>query len=229
MKIGSYQKCSLVDYPGKMAAVIYTQGCNWRCPYCHNRSLVIPSRFQPAVPEEDVFTHLQERRAELQAVVVTGGEPTVHADLPAFVRRARSLGYAIKLDTNGSRPAMLATLFNEGLLDFVALDVKGPLAHYSRFAGHPVDPGMIELSIQLVRTSGIEYELRTTLVGGLHADDDLKALAPLVTGARRFAVQNYRQPPVGTKNYEAYEPASRELFHTAGELLRDHVEEFIVR
>lgn len=229
MKIGSYQKSSFIDFPGRVAAVIYTQGCNWRCPYCHNRSLVIPSRFQPSIPVDDVLQHLVEHRTELNGVVVTGGEPTLQTGLASFLREARSMGYATKLDTNGSRPTVLATLFNDQLLDYVALDVKGPLACYSRFAGHAVDPGMIELSIELVRSSGIPYELRTTLVGGLHEPEDIRAMAPLVTGAQRFALQTYRQPSAGTKNYEAYSLPSPELCHAAGEALRDHVGEFIVR
>lgn len=229
MKIGGYQKCSLIDYPGKVAAVVFTQGCNWRCPFCHNRSLVIPARFQPAVPEEQLFAHLEQRRGQLDGVVVTGGEPTLQPGLAAFLRRVRALGYATKLDTNGSRPNVIAALLNEQLLDYVAMDVKGPLASYSRFAGHHVDTGTIELSIELIRTSGVSYEFRTTLVGGLHTEDDLRAMAPLVTGAKRYAVQGYRSPPTASKCYDNYRAPSSELFEAAETILRCHVDDFVVR
>jgi pyruvate formate lyase activating enzyme len=229
MKIGGYQKRSLVDFPGKAAAVVYTQGCNWRCPYCHIRSLVIPARFQPATPESDIIELLEQSRGIIEGVVITGGEPTVQIGLASFLRRVRSMGYLVKLDTNGSRPAILAGLFNEGLLDYVALDVKGPLSCYSRFTGRNVDPGMIELSIELVRTSGVPYELRTTIVGGLHDIRDIQAIAPLVSGSARYALQAYRPPAsngLPVKNLTAPDP---ELFHVAGELLRDHVGEFVIR
>jgi pyruvate formate lyase activating enzyme len=229
MKIGGYQKRSLTDFPGKVAAVVYTQGCDWRCPFCHVRSLVIPARFQPRIPEEDVFRALEYQHGETQAVVVTGGEPTLQYGLAPFLRRVRSLGFATKLDTNGSRPAVLAALFNEGLLDYVTMDVKGPIASYARFAGHSIDTGKIELSIELIRSSGVEYELRTTLVGGLHTPADIRAMAPLLFGAKRYAVQTYRCPPASTRTVNEFTPPGAELFHEAGECLRSHVDEFLVR
>ncbi len=228
MKIGSFQRCSRTDYPGKIAAVVYTQGCNWRCPYCHNRSLIIPARFQPSIPEEEIFAHLGSSIDQIDAVVVTGGEPTLQLDLADFLRRVKQLGYATKLATNGSRPGVLSALFEAQLLDFVALDLKGPLSSYERFAGLRVETGMVELSLELVRTSGVDYELCTTLVGGLHTPSDLQELAPLIHGARRYAVQSYRPAPAA-KGRSLLSVPGPGLFHDAGVLLRDHVDEFVTR
>lgn len=229
MKIGSYQKSSRTEYPGKTAAVVFTQGCNWRCPFCHNRALVVPARFQPPIPVEQVLSYLRDARGGIDAVVITGGEPTLQPGLLGFLRAIRSYGLAIKLDTNGSRPTVLANLFNEGLLDYVAMDLKGPISTYARFTGCSVETGMVELSLELVRTSGVPYELRTTLVGGLHTTEDINELAPLIRGAKRYVVQSYRPPVTPSKAAEHLEPPSPSLFHEAGVLLRDHVDEFLVR
>jgi len=229
MKIGGYQKSSLIDFPGKVAAVVFTQGCGWRCPFCHNRSLVIPSRFQPAIPEEEIFTHLELRRGQLDGVVVTGGEPTQQPGLIEFLHRVRKLGYATKLDTNGSQPSMLSLLIGEKLLDYIAMDVKGPLSEYARFAGCTVDTGLLELSIETIKQSGVPYEFRTTLVGGLHEKNHINQLAPLMYGVHRYAVQSYRQPPGESKTVEAFSPPDTELLKTASEALRNRVDEFIER
>jgi len=229
MKIGGYQKSSLIDFPGKIADVVYTQGCCWRCPYCHNRSLVYPSRFQPATPEDEIFDHLELRRGQLDAVVVTGGEPTLQTGLVDFLRRVRQLGYLTKLDTNGCRPNVLATLLQENLLDYIAMDVKGPLKEYSRFAGCEVDTGPLELSIELIKQSNIPYEFRTTLVGGLHTREHIDQLAPLMYGVRRYAVQTYRMPPSDFRTQPPFTPPDNDLIHTAGVALRDNVGEFVMR
>jgi pyruvate formate lyase activating enzyme len=229
MKIGGYRKNSRVDFPGKAAAVVYTQGCNWRCPYCHSRCLVMPARFQPAIPEPEFFAALEAERPNLDALVVTGGEPTVQPDLASFLRRIKAIGLKTKLDTNGSRPGVIAALLDQQLLDFIAMDVKGPLTSYASFAGVNVDPGMIELSIELIRSSGVGYEFRTTVVGGLHQPADLRALAPLMSGSQRYALQAYQPPPGKTIGFESFTVPTAALFHEAGDVLREHVEEFIIR
>ncbi len=229
MKIGGYQKSSLIDYPGKVAAVVYTQGCSWRCPYCHNRSLVYPARFQPSTPEDNIFDHLDLKRGQLEAVVVTGGEPTLQTGLIDFFRRVREMGYLTKLDTNGSHPNVLSSLLLENLLDYVAMDIKGPLKDYSHFAGCEVDTGPLELSMELIKQSNIRYEFRTTLVGGLHTGEHVKQLAPLMFGVRRYAVQTYRMPPSDFRSQPPFTPPDEELIHAVGVALRDSVDEFVVR
>lgn len=210
MKIGGYQKYSRTDFPGKIAAVVYTQGCSWRCPYCHSRALVLPSRFQPSIPLAEVFAHIESALGYIDAVVVTGGEPTQQNGLADFLRRVRGLGLATKLDTNGANPGVLDELLFARLLDFIAIDVKGPLHNYARYTGCRVDTGAIEVSLELIRTCGVAYELRTTLVGGLHTENDLHDLAPLIAGATRYSVQTY-QPALGLREKSEMHPASSEL------------------
>ena len=229
MKIGGFQKSSRSDFPSKVAAVVFTQGCCWRCPYCHNRSLVYPTRFQPSIPVEEIYEHLRLGHEQLDGVVITGGEPTLQCDLTDFIRRVREMGLLIKLDTNGSNPGMLASLLEENLLDYIAMDVKGPLSEYQRFVGCAVDTGPIELSIELIKQSNIPYEFRTTLVGGLHTREHLDQLAPLMYGVRRYAVQTYRMPPSDFRSQPPFTPPDVSLFHTASEALRDRVDEFLVR
>lgn len=160
MKIGGFVKSSLVNYPGKVAAVIFTQGCNFRCPYCHNPQLVFPELFTVPVPFEQVWGFLEERRELLDGVVFCGGEPTLQDDLPEIIRKVRSLGFAVKLDTNGSRPDVLAEVLP--CLDYIAMDIKAPLDKYSSVCGVAVDDYEIRRSMLLIRASGIRYEFRTT-------------------------------------------------------------------
>lgn len=227
MRIGGYQKTSLIDFPGKIAAVVFTQGCGWRCPYCHNRSLIHPPSFQPAIPEEEIYDHLKLRQGQLDGVVVSGGEPTLQHGLTEFLRQVRYLGFATKLDTNGSRPNILSLLLQEELLDYIAMDVKGPLDEYTRFTGCDVDTGSIELSIELIKQSGIACEFRTTLVGGLHTREHIARMAPLIHGVRRYALQSYRMPP--ESNRVPYSPPEPSFVTEASDLLRNDVEELVVR
>lgn len=171
MLIAGYVPCSLSDYPGCVAAVVFTQGCNWRCPWCHNKSL-LALRAQPgALDEKEVLARLDRRRGKLDGVVITGGEPSLQADLGEFVRSVRSLGFRVKLDTNGSRPEVLKRLLSEKALDFVALDLKAPLARYSEAAGVPVDTEAYLECVRLLRGSGVAHHLRTTRWPGLGAED----------------------------------------------------------
>lgn len=231
MRIGCFQKRSFVDYPGKTAAVVLTQGCSWRCPFCHYRSLVFPTRFQPAIPVEEVIEHLRLQRDEIDGVVVSGGEPTLQKGLDDFLVRVRELDLLTKLDTNGGQPEVLASLLDRHLLDYVAMDVKGPLCEYPRFTGCEVDTGPVELSIELIKQSGVAYEFRTTLVGGLHTQAHIDELAPLMYGARRYALQTYRALPyeANAKTQDPFCVPDVALFHAASLALRDKVDEFVVR
>ncbi len=192
MKIGGLQKTSLIDFPDMVSAVVFLQGCNMRCPFCHNPELVLGSRFEKPLDEAEFFAFLEKRRRQLDGIVVSGGEPTVHADLPEFLRRIKALGYRIKLDTNGTHPDMLKALLAEGLLDFVAMDVKGDPDHYADYCGVTFPAATIQFSIDLIMKSGLPHEFRTTAVPGLHDVEKLLALAQLVRGARLYAVQAFR-------------------------------------
>jgi len=191
MRIGAINRFSTTDYPGFPSAVIYLQGCNMRCVYCRSPELVDPRCFGPAIPEEDALSFLKGARERLKGVVVTGGEPTVHADLPAFLNRIKALGYQVKLETNGTHPEMLRMLIGEGLVDYVAMDVKAPLANYAQITGKRISPELIRTSIWLVKNSGIGHEFCTTVVPGLHTVRELRAIGDAVHGAERFVVQDF--------------------------------------
>jgi len=189
--IGGFQKFSLTDFPGKISAIIFTQGCNFRCPYCHNPELVDPARYAAEIPEEEILRFLASRTGQLQGVVVTGGEPTLHDDLPSLLAKIRALGFAAKLDTNGSNPDLLQRLIRDSLLDYIALDIKAPLTDYPRVVRTPVRVNDIEKSMRLVMESGIPYELRTTYAGPLLSTKDMSAIAALVRGCAHYVVQGF--------------------------------------
>ena len=189
MNLGGMQKLSLSDYPGRLAAVLFTRGCNYRCPFCHNPQLVTGPCAE--LDPDNVLAFLERRRGQLDGVVVSGGEPTLQADLPAWLERLRALGYAIKLDTNGSRPWVLESLLEAGLVDHVAIDLKAPAARYSELAGHPVDPAPVLQSIALLARSGVSHELRTTVVPSLLDESDLRTMARLVPPGTRWVLQPF--------------------------------------
>jgi pyruvate formate lyase activating enzyme len=167
MRIGGVQKFSLLDYPGAVCAVIFTQGCNFRCPFCHNPELVIPSRFGNSVDPAWVYDFLASRRGKLDGVTISGGEPTLQRDLLTFMRRIKTMSFSIKLDTNGSRPDTIRAALNENLVDFIAMDIKAPPASYASLAGVRVDTDAISESIGLIVSSDIACQFRTTVVPGL--------------------------------------------------------------
>lgn len=202
MKIGGLQKTSLIDFPDKVAAVVFLQGCNMRCPFCHNPELVLGKCFNTPMDEAEFFTFLEKRKLQLDGIVISGGEPTVHKDLPDFIRHIRELGYAIKLDTNGSNPSMLADMLREGLIDYVAMDLKGDPEHYGDYCGATISGTSICESIRLIMECGRPYEFRTTAVPGQHTLEKLKELALLVKGADRYAIQAFRPDICLNPDYE---------------------------
>ncbi len=193
MKIGGFNKFSLSDYPGHVAAVVFTQGCNFRCPFCHNGSLIpgdVPMRL--LIPEEKVFEFLENRSSQLDGVVVTGGEPMIQPDLPVFIHRIKTIGFLIKLDTNGSRPEVLRRLLKEKLIDYIAMDIKAPLDIYGRLTGTHTSVSRIQESIELIDRSGIAHEFRTTVVKSLLSPQDLLSIRKLIPPASTHRLQKFR-------------------------------------
>ena len=180
MRLGGLLKFSLIDYPGKVAGVIFTQGCNYRCPFCHNPELVMPGLFHDPLDVEEVFSFLEKRRGQLQGIVVTGGEPTIHLDLPQFLQRIKAMGYLVKLDTNGSCPEMLDALSKAQLVDYWAMDIKSSFENYSRAAGVPVDIGLIRRSAGIIKASGEAYEFRTTALKDILAAEDVEKIQSFI-------------------------------------------------
>ena len=191
MKIGGLQKVSLIDYPGEISGIIFLQGCNFKCPYCHNPELVDPRLFTSCLPEKEILAFLKTRKGKLDAVTITGGEPTMQNDLMPFIRQIKKMGFAVKLDSNGSRPEVLKELLKEKLLDFVALDIKAPLDKYEKITNVTVDTGLIEESIKIVLKSKITHEFRTTVVRSLLEEQDIMKIAKLISGAKRYALQKF--------------------------------------
>lgn len=186
IKIGGLIKFTLIDYPGHVAAVVFTQGCNFRCRYCHNPELVYPHLLQDSMPTEDVMSFLRRRRGTLEGLVITGGEPTLHAGLTDFMAEVKALGYKIKLDTNGTKPEVLQEAIERQLVDFVAMDLKAPLEKYSQITGVEFDPKIIQKSIDLIVASGLPYEFRTTYDKEVLTDADIQAISDSIQG------KNYR-------------------------------------
>ncbi|MBA4422726.1 MAG: anaerobic ribonucleoside-triphosphate reductase activating protein [Syntrophus sp. (in: bacteria)] len=191
MKIGGLQRVSLNDYPGKICATVFTQGCNFRCPYCHNPELVDPGQYVPVIPEEEVLSFLDNRRGRLEAVTMSGGEPTLQNDLGKFLGELKNMGYLVKVDTNGSNPDVLSTLIDKRLVDYIAMDIKGPLKRYRQIVSVKVDASRIRKSIQLITTSGIEHEFRTTVVRSQLGLDDLVSMAKTIKRARLYVLQSF--------------------------------------
>ncbi len=195
---------SLIDYPGKLAAVLFSGGCNFRCPYCQNSQLVLCPQELPDTPPEEVLSFLAERRGFLDGLVLSGGEPTLQPDLGDFAWQVKRLGLAVKLDTNGYRPDVLRDLLSRGCLDMIAMDVKATIKSYSLAAGIPVDLSLIEESLALLLSSGIAYELRTTVVPGIIGPQDVDDLSAWLRRAKRYVLQQFRPQ-------EALHPAWRQV------------------
>lgn len=193
MIIGGLQKLSLSDFPGHTAAVVFTQGCSFRCPFCHNGAL-IPPQARPGVgmDEDDVVAYLRHRAGVLDAVVLSGGEPTLQADVPEFLRGVRRLGLKTAIETNGSRPEVLSRLLSDGLLDFVAMDLKAPLESYDALAGVPVAIDDILRSVLAIAESGVAHEFRTTWVKALLSAEDIEAIGRIVPAGSSHRIQEFR-------------------------------------
>lgn len=192
LKIAGLEKLSLIDYPGKLSAIVFTHGCNLRCEYCHNPELVI----SPIAPEdiydpEKVLRFLKERSGKLDAVVITGGEPLLYDDLEPFIKSIKGLGYLVKLDTNGLLPNKLQKLISHGVLDYISMDIKYPEGDYLTFTGKDA-LSHVKKSISIIMNSGLDYEFRTTYVKGIHTVESSKAIGEMIDGAKQYYVQNFR-------------------------------------
>ena len=193
MLISGLQKLTLLDYPGTVACTVFTGGCNFRCPFCHNAALVLPELMDKNNEEEKVLSFLKKRQGVLEGVAITGGEPLLHADMPQFLAKIRELGYKIKLDTNGSFPDRLMEIVNSGLVDRVAMDIKNPPELYARTVGlEKLDTAAIERSKNFLLEGRVDYEFRTTAVKGLHTAQSIAAAAKWIEGAKEYYLQQFK-------------------------------------
>ncbi len=190
--IGGLQKTTLIDFPGKLACTIFTKGCNLKCPYCHNSSLVLQENNKANISEDEVFKFLRKRRGVLEGVCISGGEPLIHNNLADFMVKIKEMGYFIKLDTNGFFPIKLSELIREGLLDYVAMDIKNSPDHYEKVTGlNHLDIRKINESIKILKTKQIPFEFRTTAVKGIHTISDFVSIGRWIPGSHRYYIQNY--------------------------------------
>jgi len=200
MILAGFQKLTLIDYPGKIATTVFTVGCNFRCPFCHNPELVLGAgRIAFGTEnktEQEFFAFLKKRIGKLEGICITGGEPTLQPDLTEFIGKIKALGFLVKLDTNGARPDILKKLFDLKLLDFVAMDIKNKLGRYSETVGVRVDTERIKLSVKLIMNAGIPYEFRTTVVPGVHFEEDFLKIAQWIKGARSYCLQKYEETKI---------------------------------
>ncbi len=191
MRIGGFQRFSLIDYPGKICAIVFAQGCNFSCPYCHNPELVNPEIFSPTISEKDVFSFLKERKGKLDAVSITGGEPTLQKDLTGFINKIKKMGFLVKMDSNGTNPDIVENIISRGIVDYLAMDVKAPLEKYEDVARVKVDTEKIKRSIELIKKSGIEHEFRTTVVKSQLSEKDITGILKLIKGANLYIIQKF--------------------------------------
>ncbi len=191
MYIGGLQKFSLIDYSDYICAIIFTVGCNFSCPYCHNPELRGLNKGAKLISEKEVLDFLKERVGKLEAVTITGGEPTLQPDLLDFIAEIKAMGYLVKLDSNGSNPHILKKAIDKKLVDYIAMDVKAPLEKYQDAVRKPIDISKIKESIALIMNSGIDYEFRTTIVKSLLSKDDILKIVELIKGAKTYYLQKF--------------------------------------
>lgn len=222
MIIGGLQKTSLLDFPDKISAIVFTAGCNFRCGYCHNPELI-----NSIAPVQDVFEFLKIRVGKLDGVVITGGEPCLQKDLPEFIKKIKSLGFAVKLDTNGSFPEMLATVLPD--IDYIAMDIKAPLEKYQGITGWHGCIDDIARSIQMIMNSGVDYEFRTTVVEGQLEFDDFQKIGKLLNGAKRYYLQKFVPSKVLDESFCAKTSYSDAQFEVFMIMLKTYIKEVYLR
>ena len=191
MKIIGLEKLSLVDYDGHTACTLFTGGCNFRCPFCHNGDLVLTPQNFDTYSDDEIFSYLEKRQGLLDGVVISGGEPTMYADLPDYAKRIKALGYDVKLDTNGTNPEMLKVLVNNGLIDYVAVDIKSSKEGYSKMAGVKTFPEKVALTVEFLEKNKIPYEFRTTLVNELISEKDIISMSEWLKNCEKLFLQKF--------------------------------------
>lgn len=220
---------TLLDYPGKVACTLFTAGCNFRCPFCHNAGLVLPDMLEEAsISEDEVMSFLKKRAGMLDGVAITGGEPLLHTDMPEFLEKIKNLGYKIKLDTNGSNPKLLKEIVNAGLVDRVAMDIKNAPSEYDKTAGCSVDMEKIEESKDFLLTGTCDYEFRTTVVKGIHTKESLIAAAKWISGAKEYYLQQFKDSG-NLIAPDAFEPFDENEMHELADAVRPFVPTVEVR
>jgi pyruvate formate lyase activating enzyme len=229
MKIGGLQKVSLIDYPGKICAIVFTQGCNFRCPYCHNPELVDPNLFWECESEDALMSFLEKRKGKLDAVSITGGEPTIQQDLIAFMKLLKNMGYFVKIDTNGSNPEVIHSIIDRNLVDYIAMDIKAPFKKYEELTQSKVDEKKIRKSIAMIMASGIPYEFRTTVLKSKLSKRDILEIGKIIENASFYVLQLFVPSKVLDQSYLSEATYTREELESVKEKLLMHVRSVTMR
>lgn len=229
MIIAGLQKTSLIDYPEKISAVIFTSGCNFSCSYCHNPELVNPELSMFQIKNSEIFEFLEKRKKVIDAVVITGGEPTIYPDLIDFIKKIKKLGYLVKLDTNGTNPEVVKSLLDENLLDYIAMDIKGPLDKYERITGKIVDLKNIEKTVALIKKSKIQYEFRTTVSPRDLTKSDFIKIGEWLKGGKNYYLQQFRNTKTLDEALSKIEPYDESKLHEFSLIMKKYVDNVGIR
>ncbi|MBS7625109.1 MAG: anaerobic ribonucleoside-triphosphate reductase activating protein [Candidatus Bathyarchaeia archaeon] len=224
MKFSGIQKTSLIDFPGKISSILFTPGCNLRCPYCQNWRIIVDPQ-GPFLSEDEALSILESRKKYIDAVVITGGEPLIHSDAPSFIRRLKEKGFSVKLDTNGFFPDLLEQCLN--YVDYVAVDVKTSPEKYCMLGAR--DVSSLLRTIDILKKSNVDYEFRNTVVPGIVEEEDILKIGELVKGARRFAFQQFVPENAFDEKFRALQPYPIETIKIFSEIMRKYVNEVILR
>jgi len=228
--IKGWQKTSLIDYEPYTASVLFLGGCSFRCGYCHNPELVMHFSALPDISQKEVFDYLQQKKRWIDGVCITGGEPTIHDELPEFISEIKKKGLLVKLDTNGSNPHMLKELLCKRLVDYVAMDIKNVLEKYDDVAGLKVEKSKIQKSIQLIRESCVDYEFRTTVIPGIIGKKEIFLIGKWLKGSKRFVIQNFRGTmPLVDNKMQKIKPYPKEELEEMKKIASEYFEEVKVK
>ncbi|MFN2340400.1 MAG: anaerobic ribonucleoside-triphosphate reductase activating protein [Halanaerobium sp.] len=232
MKIGGLQKTSAIDYPGQLTAILFTQGCNLKCPYCHNPELISIKSDSPEFDKEKFFSFLEKRKNILDAVTITGGEPTLQKDLIPFIKKIKEMNYLIKLDSNGLKPKILNKLINHNLLDYLAVDIKLPAESYSKLDAQ-MDLAKIknnlQATIEIIEKAELDYEFRTTVVTGFHSKSSFERTVKQIKGSQNYYIQNFRPHKTLNKSFEKKRRFTEKELNEFKEIAKKYVKNVYIR
>ena len=228
MILSGINTLTLLDYPDKVACIIFTAGCPFRCGYCHNPQFVLPEEIKKLmgsmIPEEKFFSFLKSRKGLLDAVVVSGGEPTIHEDLPDFFRKIKEMEFLTKLDSNGTKPDMIEKLIKDNLIDFIAMDIKATPDKYEETVSAKVNTTDLLRSKELIMNSNIDHEFRTTVIQEFHTESDIEEIAKLAKGCHLYSIQNFRPALTLDKKFQKFHPHTKEQLKKFKEIAEQYVD-----
>ncbi len=235
MEFKGFNKSSLIEYPEKIVSVVFTGGCNFRCPFCHNKDLVLNPDKIPGISEKEIIDYMEKKRKWIDGIAITGGEPTLHKELPAFIKKVKDKDFLIELETNGTNPEMVEHLIKEKLVDYFAMDIKAPLDEdkYYKVTGKFGEKKKmlenIKKTISIIQKSGVDYEFRTTFVPGLLTKGDIYTIAEQLKGSKRYVIQKFLPKSTVDSDYEKKDILKPSFFEEFKEKLKDYFDDLVIK